>query len=925
MTFFFCTLLFSNSSLASSEEANALLKWKATLGNHSLATLSSWKNGTDPCRNWKGVTCDESMSVSIINLTRLGIKGTLHSLNFSSFIKLQALDISQNEFSGIIPRQIGNLSACRILTLNMSHNFLSGSIPREIGALTSLNMLSLSVNNLTGKIPREIGMLTDLTVLALQRNTFLNDKIPSAIGNLTKLQYLSLFRNNLWGLIPSEFGNLHSLISLQLSNNNLHGPIPSSFGNLIKLENLKLGNISLSGTIPASIGNLTHLKILDLNKNKLGGLIPIEMNNLTNWKNLELSENDFTGHLPQQVCLGGLLEHFTACANKFTGPVPKTLKNCSSLIRLRLDNNRLVGNITSDFGVYPNLKYIDLSGNKFYGRISSTWGKCYNLTSLRISNNNISGSIPPEVGEATKLGEFNVSSNQLTGEIPKEVGKMTLLSRLSLSNNRFSGKIPIEIGSLNQLEELMLSDNNFTGSIPEELGGFYRLWLLDLSKNKFTGSIPFEFGHLQALQELDLSENMLSGTIPAALGTLKMLQNLNISHNNLSGTIPPHFDDMSSLTSVDISYNHLEGPLPNTLAFRNITFDAVRNNTGLCVAGGIFCIVIRKSKNAKREDDKGLTQSLFSIWCFDGEILHEKVIEVTEDSNDKYLIALGAQGNVYKAELFEGQFFAVKKLHPNCNTNLSNLKAFSREIETLTEIKHRNIVKLLGFFSNSRLSFLVYEFLEGGSLDKILKNHKQAIILDWDKRVNVVRGVVDALFHMHHGLSCPIVHRDISSKNIMLDSEFQEAHVIDFGIARFLDLDSNNMTSSFAGTLGYTAPEIAFTMHVNEKCDIYSFGVVTLEILMGRHPGELIHSLTEIPTSYNNMPFKDVLDHRLPPPSNLIVEQVMLIAKIALSCLNEDPRFRPTMEQVCLELVRPKPYSMSQVDKITIGQLLMKV
>ncbi|XP_028751967.1 MDIS1-interacting receptor like kinase 2-like [Neltuma alba] len=138
---------------------------------------------------------------------------------------------------------------------------------------------------------------------------------------------------------------------------------------------------------------------------------------------------------------------------------------------------------------------------------------------------------------------------------------------------------------------------------------------------------------------------------------------------------------------------------------------------------------------------------------------------------------------------------------------------------------------------------------------------------------------------MHHGLSCPIVHRDVSSKNILLDSEYQEAHITDFRVAKFLKLDSNNMTS-FAGTFGYAAPEIAFTMQATKTCDVYNFGVLTLEILMGRHPGEFICSLTETPTSYD-LPLKDVLDQRLPQPLNLVVEEVMLIAKIALACLLE--------------------------------------
>ncbi|XP_054824781.1 MDIS1-interacting receptor like kinase 2-like [Prosopis cineraria] len=292
----------------------------------------------------------------------------------------------------------------------------------------------------------------------------------------------------------------------------------------------------------------------------------------------------------------------------------------------------------------------------------------------------------------------------------------------------------------------------------------------------------------------------------------------------------------------------------------------------MLITSGISYILVQKSKRRKGHDGEAITLNIFSILGFDGEILCEKVVEATEDFDEKYLIGVGAQGGVYKVEILDSQIYDVKKLHPNyCNADFSNPQAFSREIQALTEIKHHNVMKLHGFYLNSCLSFLVYEFLEGGSLDKIIKNDMQASKLEWDKRVIVVRGVVDALFHMHHGLSCPIVHRDTSSKNILLDQKYQEAHINDFGIAKFLKLDLNNMTS-FAGTYGYAAPvsllcsskaviapssnslklftntslarynplerrrkcsykfvvfdvEIAFTMQANEKCDVHNFGV----------------------------------------------------------------------------------------------------
>jgi serine/threonine protein kinase len=208
----------------------------------------------------------------------------------------------------------------------------------------------------------------------------------------------------------------------------------------------------------------------------------------------------------------------------------------------------------------------------------------------------------------------------------------------------------------------------------------------------------------------------------------------------------------------------------------------------------------KEYKNAKESN----ATNIFSIWSFDGKIVYENIIKATEEFDNNYLIGVGRHGNVYKVELPTGQVAAVKKLHSLQNEEMSNLKAFASEIRALTEIRHRNIVKLYGFCSHSLHSFLVYEFLEKGSLDKILKDDELSIEFDWNMRVNVIKDIANALCYMHYDCSPVIVHRDISSKNVVLDLEYV-AHVSDFGTAKFLNPDSSNWTN-FVGTFGYTAP-----------------------------------------------------------------------------------------------------------------------
>ncbi|XP_058188769.1 probable leucine-rich repeat receptor-like protein kinase At1g35710 isoform X2 [Rhododendron vialii] len=830
----FDSTAFSSSSLKKEVgeeglEAAALLAWKASLDNQSQSLLSSWVVRSNHC-NWIGIGCKKAGRViTHIDLESYGLRGTLTNLNFSSLPHL--------------------------LSFNLTNNSVYGTIPSPIGSLWRLTHLSLSANRLSGSI-------------------------PASIGNLVNLTILYLFQNHLSGSIPEEVGMLRSLTDLGLSANNL------------------------TGSIPASLGNLEFLESLDLCGNQLTGSIPPHLNNLTVLRVYSVDDNMFTGHLPENLCLSGSLKILTASYNNFIGLMPKSLKNCSSLHRVRLEGNQFSGNISENFGVYPNLDYIDLSDNNFYGELSQKWGKYHRLTSLKMSNNNISGGLPPDLVLATQLSRIDLSSNHLVGEIPKKFGSLVSLFYLKLSNNQLSGYIPVALGHLGNLETLNFAANKLTGSIPRELGDCMKLLNLSLSNNRLGENIPLELGQLHSLQSLDLSDNLLLGKIPEQIGALQMLETLNLSHNELSGLIPSSFDNILALSSVDISNNLLEGPLPHIRAIQEAPFESLRGNKGLCgnatglkacqlhgvprkkekkvallivlpILGflllsvtvlGFFLSICKKMKSTTNEPIQVNSPNLFSIWSYDGKMVYENIIEATENFNAKYCVGEGGCGTVYRAALPNGQIVAVKKLHSSSNGDSVNQKSFTSEISTLTAIKHHNIIKLHGFCSHLRHSFLVYEFLQGGSLQKVLALKEELVELDWNKRVDVVKG-----------------------------------------------------------TFGYAAPELAYTMEVNEKCDVYSFGVLTLEVIMGEHPGDLISSLSSSSSSSktgHGILFKDVLDQRLPPPTNQVAEQVVVAAKVAFACLNARPLSRPTMQQVARTMSNPRPSLQNQLHMITVGELV---
>ncbi|KAK8999008.1 hypothetical protein V6N11_070187 [Hibiscus sabdariffa] len=924
----------SSSSPITSMEAETLLKWKASFHNTTQTLLSSLWVGSNHC-NWVGITCDSTGSVTNITLREYGmsLRGTLDNLNFFYFPNLIWLQLRNNSLYGHIPSHIGNLS--KLIFLDLSFNNFSGCIPSEICLLKSLQLISLESNEISGPIPRDIASLSSVSNIGFHGN-YLSGPIPSSIGRLHNLSSLDLGWNRLNGSIPKQVGMLRSLYLLDISGNSLINRFYSNIYRKLDLERLFLAYNSLTGHIPQTYCNFTYF---------------------------QLSNNHLTGPLPENLCHGGQLIRLGVVNNSLTGLIPSSLRDCKSLIRARLEGNQFTGNISDAFGIYPNLVYIGLSHNNFFGQLSPKWGQCPHLTNLLISNNNISGKIPFELANATQLGELDLSSNHLIGEIPKELGALKMMSRLLLSGNRFSGKIPSEIGLLFNLEQLNLASNNLSGPIPDQLGNCLKLFHLNLSMNTLGGGIPSSISDAIALQSLDLSQNSLIGGIPQEFGKLKSLDILNLSHNRLNGSIPKAFNDLHGLRIVNISYNQLEGPIPDLKAFHEASFDALRNNKALCgnatglrpcvlpsrdnhshgrgikvilltilpIFGSLVLVFIlaasfntccKKTPTRKSETREESHGDIFTVLGFDGRKLHDNIIEATEDFSSNYQCS-GGYGTVYKAALPTGQVVAVKKLHQyEDNMLINNLKAFESEIVALLEIRHRNIVQMYGFCSHPKHSFLVYELVEKGSLRMVLSNIEQAKELDWTKRLNVVKGLANALSYMHHGHSQPIVHRDISSNNVLLASDF-EARVSDFGTARVLKPDSSNWTS-LAGTYGYIAPELAYTMRVDEKCDVYSFGVVTIEVFMGKHPGDLLSYLsssTPVPNDQHVL-LKDVIDHRLSPPRSRAEKDLVTAIKVAFACLNGNPLLRPTMQQVTQALSRRSLPLTSPFSTIKLGEVL---
>ncbi|XP_027337408.1 probable leucine-rich repeat receptor-like protein kinase At1g35710 [Abrus precatorius] len=912
VTLFSAMLMPTCTALSSiNEEKQALLQ---------TGWWSHHPNVSDHC-DWEGIRCNEDGSVVYISGWELINEYLLSEemleigkLNVTAFSNLVILDLNGMGLGGSIPKEI--TTRIMLEDLDLSNNRLRGPIPLQLANFTRLKMLSLHSNSLSGSIPSTVGQLKNLTYLYLESNQF-QGPIPMELGNLTQLKQLGLSHNSLSGSIPSTLGQLKNLTYLYLDSNQFDGPIPMELGNLTQLKELDLSHNSLSGSIPSTLGQLKNLTYLYLPSNQFESPIPMELGNLTQLKVLYLSHNSLSGSIPSTL---GQLKNLISLylhSNQFEGPIPMELGNLTQLEVLYLSHNSLSSSIPSTLGQLKNLKHLYLDSNQFQGPISM------------------------ELGNLTQLKQLDLSHNSLSGSIPSTLGQWKNLIYLYLHSNQFEGPIPIEVVNLTLLQHLHLSHNHLTSSIPSPILNC-PLATVDLSCNLLNGSITSQIG---CVTDLNLSHNFFSGQVPSVFGTNSMMDRLDLSYNNLTGKL---HTELANLGYINLSYNFFDFPenldseskLPDFCSFPKnalITYDppnyaacyVLQTNshsstttskvkTIIVIALPITCIILsvlatlyfpKCMNKAKFEGRSTKNGDFFSIWNYDGKIAFEDVIEATEDFHLKYCIGTGAYGSVYKAQLPSGNIVALKKLHQMESQNPAFDKSFRNEVKMLTGIRHKNIVKLHGYCLHNRSMFLVYQYMERGSLFYVLNNDVEAEELNWSMRVNIIKGMAHALSYMHHDCTPPIVHRDVTTSNVLLNSQL-EAFVSDFGTARLLDPHSSNQTL-VVGTYGYVDPELAYTLKVTEKCDVYSFGVVALETLMGRHPGELLSSLSN--PSNQNFLLKDILDSRLPlPSSQKDAQDIVLVGTIALACLCSKPKFRPSMQQVarklsCSKLSLPLP------------------
>ncbi|KAK8999487.1 hypothetical protein V6N11_070649 [Hibiscus sabdariffa] len=862
----------------------------------------SWySNDTSKRCKWPGISCNEAGSLTRIyrHSIKWGMLGKLEKLNLSCFPNLVYLDLCLSGSSGSIPPQISDLSSLEYLDL--SYNSLTGELPQSLGKLTRLKDLNLSYNSFQGSIPIDWGSLKSLMSLQML-SCNISGHVPYTLGNLTNLKLLDLTDNQITGHIPSTLGGLINLEILSFTSNQISSFIPSELGNMTSLVELHLDENKLKGQITSSISNLSRLEYLNLDSNRLRGPIPGEIWNMKNLVALSFSNNKLSGFIPSSLSVLSRLSHLYLDSNLLQGPIPSEIGNLRNLSELNLSRNKLCDLIPSSLSNLSSLSYLYLDSNLLQGPIPHEIGNLKSLFVLKLSRNKLTGLIPSSLSNLSRLSQLYLDSNLLEGPLPQEMGNLNALINLDLSCNKLIGNIPSRIGNCLTMQELSLSNNHLNGSIPSEIFGCVRT--LNLSHNFIQGQIPLQqYAGNHDFYVLDLSHNNLTGMIPESL---RYFVKVNLSYNSLEGPIPNYL----SIFSAPDSFWGNQLLCGNVQGFPQCSHSPIENTATsgkmihkveiiLPVVGvlAFFCLGILlwlrcREKYMAPEPNVSKNGDLFTIWNFDGRIAFEDVINSTNDFDIRYCIGTGGYGSVYRAQLPSGKIVALKKLHHREAEIPAFDRSFKNEAKMLSEIRHKNIVKLHGFCFHNRCMFLIYEYMPRGSLFSVFIDDTEAAELDWIKRVEVIKDTSHALSYLHHDY---------------------------FGTAKLLDPDSSNQTMP-VGTYGYVAPELAYTMVVTEKCDVYSFGVLALETLMGKHPGKLLVSLSTFPS--NNIMLSDILDSRLSLPSDRrVAKDIVFAARIAFVCLRADPKFRPTMKRVSQEFLSPKRAVTDCLQVISVLQL----
>ncbi|KAL5225332.1 hypothetical protein ABZP36_011971 [Zizania latifolia] len=901
---------------------------------------------------------------NLFRLTSLDISANTFSggvpPELGNLSSLNSLDLSGNLFAGGVPPELGNLPALKQLSLG--NNLLEGEIPVELTRIPNLIYLNLGENNLSGHIPEAIFCnLSSLQYIDLSSNS-LDGEIPIR-GDcpMPDLMFLVLWSNNLVGGIPRSLSNSTKLKWLLLESNFLADDLPTDmFGNMRSLELLYLSfnylrspenNTNLEPFF-ASLTNCTNLKELGVAGNELAGTIPPLVGRLgPGLTQLHLEYNSIFGPIPANLSDLTNLTALNLSHNLLNGSIPPAIAGMRRLERVYLSDNLLSGEILPSLGAIPRLGLVDFSHNRLAGDIPATLSNLTQLRVLVLHHNRLAGIIPPSLAQCVNLQNFDLSHNMLRGEIPADLSELSGLLYLNLSSNLLEGTIPATISKMVMLQVLNLSSNRLSGGIPPQLGGCIALEYLNLSGNALDGVLPDTVGALSFLQVLDVSYNALSGALPQSLGMAASLRLVNFSYNGFSGEVPSGGAFAGFPADAFLGDAGLCGMMPGmarcgggggvkrrVLHNPRVVLPIVITVVGftLAILGVVACRAAARA-DVRREARRSmlLAGSADELGERDHpRISHRELFEATGGFEQSSLIGAGRFGRVYEGTLRDGTRVAVKVLDPKSGGEVS--RSFKRECEVLRRTRHRNLVRVVTTCSQPDFHALVLPLMRNGSLESRLYPHdgRPGRGLDLLQLVAVAGDVAEGLAYLHHYAPVRVVHCDLKPSNVLLDDDMT-AVVADFGIAQLVkDVgggtnsgsiaasadNRNSITGLLQGSVGYIAPEYGLGGHPSAQGDVYSFGVMMLELITGKRPTDVIfhegltlhdwvrrhypHDVAAVVARSWLSDAAAAVDGAAVGDDDrpLLADVVDELIDLGLACTQHSPSTRPTMVKVCHEI-----------------------
>lgn len=861
-------------------------------------TPPSWL-GSDPCgNNWEGIVCTDSR-VTSITLASTNLKGEL-SGDITNLSELKILDLSYNtDLRGSLPSTIGNLKNLKNLIL-VGCGF-TGLIPDSIGSMQELVYLSLNLNSFSGHIPASIGNLSNLYWLDLADNKLSGD-IPVSteskpgLDMLVHTKHFHFGKNLISGVIPPKlFSSKMSLIHVLFDSNQLTGSIPSTLGLVSTLEVVRLDRNSLSGPIPLSISNLTTVNELHLCNNRLTGPLP-DLSEMSSLNYLDLSNNSFTASdVPPWFTTLQSLTTLMMERTGLQGEVPVALFSSPQLQTVILRHNQLNGTLDLGSSYSSNLKLVDLRSNSI-SEIKQRPGRDNNIVL-------VGNPVCEESGATGSYCTIPQPNAQYTTPVINCVPTACQADQVSSPNCQcaypYTGTLNFRAPSFSDLGNATMYES------------LQNTMLRVLQTNKVpVDSISLKNPTKNLDDYLVLSLEVFPSGVDRFNRTGISRTGFMLSNQTFK---PPH--GFGPFYFRADPYKYFPGK-SSTDSKKSVSTGIL---IGAALGGSLVLLLLifagvyayRQKRRAERADKKnnpfaswdsnktsgGVPPQLKGARNFSYEELKKSTNNFSEANN----IGSGGYGMVYRGLLPSGLLVAIKRATQG--STQGGLE-FKTEIELLSRVHHKNVVSLVGFCFEQSEQMLIYEFIPNGTLKESLSG-KSGIRLDWTRRLRIALGTARGLQYLHDLADPPIIHRDVKTNNILLDGSLN-AKVADFGLSKLMgDTEKGHVTTQVKGTMGYLDPEYYMTQQLTEKSDVYSYGVVLLELVTAKSPiekgkyivREVKQAIDKTKDLYN---LSEVLDPAIASGHEL--KGLERFVELALNCVEEVGANRPDMSDVVKEL-----------------------